>query len=189
MKKNNKKIILIISITLISSLIIILTLFVLNIVNDKKISNKNMQLIKTNYNELSTLVTEYNQIRTKLSEKLNNFIYEEYPKEHNSYIELLNKYNNNIKDIDSKVNNINTKCDVLYSDISINKICDSYKVLYEKLINLYITDINTYNNKIISYNEYKEKNEYEEMELIHKEYLDYNQDKQYEGKDVKNEED
>lgn len=189
MKKNNKKIIIIISLILVSALIVVLTLFVLNVVKDKKESNKNMQLIKDNYNELSTHVSEYNQIRTNLSEKLNDFIYETYPKEHDSYVELLNKYNDNIKNIDTKVNNINNKCDVLYSDISINKICDSYKVLYEKLINLYITDINIYNNKIKGYNQYKEKDEYQETELIHKEYLDYNQDKIYEGKDVKDEED
>lgn len=182
MKKNNKKIIMIISIILI---LLVLTILVINIINDKKKSKVNMELIKHNYNELSTTVTEYNQIRTDLSHKLNNFIYEDYLKEHDSYIELLTKYNNNINSIDKNINIINDKCGVIYDDINVNKICDSYKVLYEKLINLYILDLTNYNNKITSYNEYK-KDDIELFKIIHSEYIDYNNDNKYEGVDSEN---
>ena len=127
MQKKNKKTIIITSGVVLVLLITII--LILNIVNDKKNSQKNMQIIKYNYNELSVAVTEYNQIRTDLNELLNNFIYEEYPNKHNSYIELLNKYNSNIDKIDRYIKEINDKCDVIYSDISINKICDSYDVL------------------------------------------------------------
>lgn len=186
-EKNNKKIKLIIIIGIILVIIIILSLFIMNIINDKKETDKNMEIINTNYNELSANVKEYNQIRTDLSGKLNNFIYEKYPEEHNSYIEILNRYNENIKKIDTNINNIDNLCNVIYKDISINKICNSYKDTYEKLINLYISDLNNYNNKIVSYNEYKG-TDTSLFELIHKDYIDYNNDKEYEGKDVENEE-
>ena len=178
MKKSSKKIIMICGIVLV--LLVIVLLLVIGIVNDKKNSKKNMELIKENYDLLSNNVNEYNQIRNSLSDKLNNFIYEEYSKEHDGYVELLNKYNNNIGLIAGNVNVINSKCNVIYSDISVNKICDSYGVLYEKLINLYVIDLNNYNNKISSYNEYKNE-DVELFNMIHKEYIDYNDDGKYEG--------
>ena len=100
----NKKIILTIGIILIISIFIVL--LVVSINNDKEKTNKNMEIIKENYNNLSNNVNEYNQIRTDLSNKLNDFIYEDYEEEHNSYLELLNKYNSNIKNIDNNINEI-----------------------------------------------------------------------------------
>ena len=178
MKNSSKKIILICGIVLV--VLVIIVLLVIGIINDKKESNKNMELIKDNYDLLSINVNEYNQIRSELSNKLNNFIYEDYNKEHDSYVEILNKYNNNISLIDENVKVIKDKCNVIYSDISVNKICNSYGSLYEKLINLYVIDLNNYNNKISSYNEYK-KAEISLFNMIHSEYIDYNNDGKHEG--------
>ena len=186
-EKSNNKIKLIIIIGVIVIVLIIIALFIVNIINDRKEATKNMKVIETSYNELSANVTEYNQIRTELSEKLNNFVYEKYPDEHENYVKILTKYNENIKKIDSNITSINSKCSVIYNDISINKICDSYKEIYEKLVNLYVSDLTNYNNKVTSYNEYKE-TDTSLFELIHKDYIDYNEDKKYEGKDAENEE-
>lgn len=178
MKKSSKKIILISGVVLV--VLVSIIVIVIGIINDKRESSRNMELIKDNYELLSTNVSEYNQIRSELSSKLNNFIYENYSKEHSGFVELLTRYNNNISLIDENVKVINSKCNVIYNDISVNKICDSYKILYEKLINLYVMDLNNYNNKISSYNEYKNEN-IELFNMIHKEYIDYNDDGKYEG--------
>lgn len=187
MKKNekkNNKIFIIIGIALLVLAVVLIP--VISISNERKESRKNMEIIEYNYNELSTNVEEYNEIRTKLSEKLNNFIYENYSNQHEEYTQLLNSYNDNIKKIDNNVNNINDKCNVIYNNLTINKICDSYKIIYEKLVNLYVSDLTNYNNKLTSYNEYKGE-EIGLFELVHKDYVDYNEDKMYEGKDVENE--
>lgn len=175
MKKNSKKIILIISVVL-----VVIVGLVVGILNDKKKTRENMEIIKENYDFLSANVNEYNQIRNDLSDKLNNFIYEDYDMEHSGYVELLTKYNNNIGLIAGNINTINIKCNVIYSDISVNKICDSYSILYEKLVNLYVMDFNNYNSKISSYNEYKNE-DVSLFNMIHKEYIDYNNDGKYEG--------
>lgn len=169
-------------------LLIIVILFVISIYKGKKTSIKNMEIIRNNYNELSTNVTDYNQIRENLSEKLNNFTYENFPKEYEEYNQLLESYNDNIQKIDNNINNINSKCNNnIYNDSSVNKICDSYKILYEKIINLYVTDLNNYNNKVTSYNEYM-KTDIEIFELLHKDYIDYNNDLVYEGECTSDEE-
>lgn len=169
-------------------LVIVVIIFVINIYREKKTSVKNMEIIKNNYSELSTNVTDYNKIRENLSEKLNNFTYENFPKEYEEYNQLLESYNDNIQKIDNNINNINSKCNNnIYNDISVNKICDSYKILYEKIINLYVTDLNNYNNKVTSYNEYM-KTDVEIFELLHKDYIDYNKDLVYEGEYTSDEE-
>ena len=55
------------------------------------------------------------------------------------------------------------------------------------MINLYITDLNMYKKSIKKYNEYNNAN-IAAFEMIHKEYIDYNHDNKYEGREV-NEED
>lgn len=176
-KKKPSKVIIII---IVAILLITIIIFTLNLINDQKITKKNMQSIKESYQQLSENIVDYNQIRSSLSEKLNNFMYESYQKEHEEYIDLLTKYNNNIINIDQNIVTLDDKCQVIYKDLSINKICDEYPLLYEKLINLYVSDLNNYNNKIASYNEYKE-DKYNLFELIHDDYIDYNNDKVYEG--------
>ena len=185
-KKNNKnkKYLIIIGIVLL--IVTIISVLVINITKERKNLRKNIEIIEYNYNELKTNVEEYNQIRTELSTKLNDFIYDKYASEHESYTTILTNYNNVIKNIDKNISNLDDKCNVIYSDLNINKICDSYKITYEKLINLYISDLTNYNNKINSYNEYKG-TEINLFELVHKEYIDYNDDYKYEGKDVENE--
>ncbi|MBQ2873306.1 MAG: hypothetical protein IJE89_04845 [Bacilli bacterium] len=179
---NKKKIIIIISISIIV-IIILITLIIFNTIKNKNLTKENMEIITTNYEELSINVNEYNNVRTKLSEKLNNFIYEKYKNNHEEYLSILLEYNNIIKKIDNNVDNINDKCNFIYKNISVNKICNSYQMIYEKLINLYISDINIYNNKITSYNEYKSES-INLFELIHTDYIDYNNDNIYEGIDT-----
>lgn len=184
-KINKKKVI--IAIVCVFLIVLFILVLIMNIVKERKELNNNMDVIKKNYSELSTNVATYNEIRTDLLEKLNNFTYEAYPKEKEAYTEILTKYNENIQKIDNNVSKIDQLCTVIYKDISINKICDNYKLTYEKLINLYVDDLTNYNKKVTSYNEYKETDS-PLFELIHKEYIDYNEDKVYEGMDVNNEE-
>ena len=173
---------------IITIIIIIIGLYIGNIVHERKTVQKNIELIKYNYNEFTNNILEFNQIRTNLSNKLNNFVYTTYIDEHQNYIELLNKYTDNIKKIDANVSNITKRCDFTYNDKNINIICDSYESAYEKMVNLYVSDVINYNNKIKSYNEqYITEEELGQFDAAHKEYIDYNNDKKYEGKEVTNE--
>ena len=172
-----KKIILII---VIIGLIIGCYLIYNNIQKEKLLTKDNMNIIENNYKELTNNVNDYNTIRKELNDKLSLFFYDNYLKEKNKYEEILNKYNDTITKIDSNINNIDTRCNVIYKKIDINKICSSYKTLYEKLINLYVKDLKTYNDKVTGYNDYK-KAEEQLFNMIHNNYIDYNKDEIYEG--------
>lgn len=165
-KKKNKRIIFYVGGGII--LIGIVLLFI-SFVNGKKDVDKNMAIIKSNYNDLSNNVIDYNIIRGELGVLFNNFRYDSFDLDIDKYRDIFVRYDEVIRKIDSNVLNIDDMCNVIYSDSEINKICDNYKSIYEKLINLYVMDIDIYNNKVSSYNEYSGKN----IDLVSKLY-DYN---------------
>ena len=96
--KNKKTIIVILSIIIIISLG---TLLIYNIIKTNNIKKENINIIKTSYNNLTVEVKEYNKIREKYNNMLSNFIYDEYSNQHEDYIDILTKYNEVIKKIDT----------------------------------------------------------------------------------------
>jgi len=158
-----------------------ISIFVSNIIDGKKEMKKNATYIKENYQDLSKNVDEYNQIRTDYNAMSKDFILDTYKDKHQEYLSLLTKYNETIIKIDENIKNISSKCDLIYDDNEANKICQSYDTLYEKLVNLYVTDINNHNKIISEYNNYKSDN-LEMITLVHNDYIDYNKDNEYEGR-------
>ena len=153
---------------------------------NQKENEKNIAIIKSAYDSLSGDIKTYNQIRSEYNDMLSNFFLETYKDSHESYQELLTKYNEVVKSIDSSVKKMDQRCNHLYEDITINNICTNYSIIYEKLINLYVTDLNIYNSNIEAYNEYKKEN-IEKFAMIHSDYIDYNNDGIYEGRDMNEE--
>ena len=186
MKKIIKIIIPIIILGIITALIVN---YVLNIKEAQKEMNKNSEIIKNNYEKFTSSIEPYNKIRTDYITISSNFYYDTYKQKHEEYINILTKYNEIITEIDTAVDYIASRCDVIYKDSKTNSICSNYQKTYEKLINLYINDLSDYNNKITKYNEYKADTEetVSKFLMIHQEYIDYNHDKIYEGKDNKGE--
>lgn len=181
MKKNKKIGITLIIISFIILLVVIVS-YILNINESKKEMEENKQLIKFNYQELSDEIKNYNQIRSEYINLSKEFYYETYEEKQPSYTNLFTKYNQTIENIDKYINNIEGKCNVIYDQLEVNNICSNYKKTYEKIINIYINDITDYNNKIDGYNTYKETN-ISKFNMIHSEYIDYNKDNLYEGKE------
>ena len=74
-----------------------------------------------------------------------------------------------------------------YPDGTIDSKCNNYKVIYEQVINYFVTDINNYNNNIKKYNEYQKSinsNLILNIYKTDKDYIDYNEDKIFDGKEV-----
>lgn len=180
----SKKLILISVIAII--FIAFVVIFILATRKDKLETERNMENIKKNYNLLTDSVNKYNEIRTKYATMSSVLIMDEYEEKHEEYITLLTDYNKVMKDIDTYITNISFRCKHNYSDSEVNKVCENYQELYEKLVNLYINDTNNYNKFIAEYNEYKNA-ELEEFEMIHKDYIDYNNDNIYEGREEREE--
>lgn len=140
----------------------------------------NAKVIRDNYNELNVLINENRKIKIELTDKLSSFTDEDYSNNHEEYIEIINRYQKNVEIADKIYTETADKCTKDYKDDSISILCEGYTPVFEELINHYITNINNYNNKIITYNE-KNNTDYKIVNMIHKEYLDLNQDGVYSG--------
>ena len=75
--------------------------------------------------------------------------------------------------------------DVYYPDSKVNTKCVNYKSIYEQVVNYFISDINVYNKNVKEYN--KEQNDNKDKMIeeykTNKKYIDYNNDKTYDGKE------
>ena len=153
----------------------IILILVLTVSKERKENKNNMEIIRKNYNLLTTSINKYNEIRTKFNEMSSVLLIDSYKNKHEEFVILLDDYNKEMTNIDTFIDNINFRCQRTYNDSEIDKICTSYKNIYEKLVNLYVSDIDNYNNFITEYN--KNKNEsLETIAKIHDEYIDYNGD-------------
>lgn len=178
----NKKVIIVISVILVFTISFVL--FVVfafkNIQKDKEETIETMNYITENYKLLSDNVTKYNKMRNDLINASKDLMLDNYESVYENYTTFMNEYNDLIKNIDTNVSNIDSKCGHKYPDKEVNKKCDFYKNMYEKIINLYVSDIKNYNNFIKSFNEYKQV-EVPFIELVHDDYIDYDNDGKYEG--------
>lgn len=97
----------------------------------------------------------------------------------------LSNYENLVDELDSNVLKLNKLCDdVYYPDSNTNNKCSNYKVIYEQVVNYFVSDIANYNKNIKQCNKSITDNKIS-IYKTNKKYIDYNNDKKYDGKDVK----
>ena len=174
-----------------SSVVIIIVILVISVVviginKEKRDINNNMEQIRKSYSFLTGSINKYNDIRTEYIDKTSVLILDDFKDKHADFINILDQYNEVMKNIDSYISNINYRCMYLYNDNEINNICNSYKGIYEKVVNLYVNDLNNYNNLITKYNEYNEE-KLPLYEMVHKDYIDYDNDSVFLGRNDSNE--
>ena len=150
---------------------------------DKQEVLENGNIINDSYDKVKSEVTEYNQMRIDIASLIDNFYYSTIANEYEANLEKFKKYDNIVNNITNEINVIDGKCNQIYQDKNINDICNNYKNDYETIVNVFVNDINNYNNKLANYN----KDEEQYLELFKSsyisDYIDYNNDGMYLKKD------
>jgi hypothetical protein len=99
----------------------------------------------------------------------------------------LSNYENLVDELEKTTVTLDNLCkNVYYPDIETNTKCNNYKSIYEQVNNYFISDIAVYNKNIDKYNDYqKSKNSDSKLEKykIRRDYIDYNNDGKYDGKE------
>lgn len=96
----------------------------------------------------------------------------------------LSNYENLVDELKTNVSKLDKLCtDVYYPDSNTNSKCSNYKVIYEQVVNYFVSDINVYNKNIKECNKGTDANV--STYKTKKKYIDYNNDKKYDGKDEK----
>lgn len=167
-------------IVFVSIMMVVLGMLLSTVVDKEESLIYNAKSIRDNYNQLNTYINENRKIRTELTNKLITFTNEDYPKEEEQYLDILDRYQTNVENVDKLYKETAIKCQKELKDETIKLLCKGYIQPYEELINVYITNLNNYNNKILKYNNINNSN-YETIELLYHEYLDVDEDGIYSG--------
>ena len=89
----------------------------------------------------------------------------------------------NIKNNTKNVKILDKNCkNNIFNDSIINNICNTYKLTYEQIINVYVNDIENFNNLVDTYNNETKLNLKKFTSSNVDKYIDYNKDGKYEDK-------
>lgn len=145
---------------------------------------KDKEKLQTNYDDFSNYIMEYNVAREDLVLLLeDSMYYEDFPKTSEALHSFYVSYDGLINKIMTSVSGMDNACKRVYMEEDYNLMCDSYQLTYEKMINVFLEDIATYNNLIQSYNEWVGEEKYQIFTSQYvTDYIDYNNDNIYDGK-------
>lgn len=164
--------------------------FAISFKEDKQLTQKAMNKVITSYENFIKSVEQYAKERDTLYKKLENTYLEDFSKSINEWNTLINNYQKNIQNIEKNSKTLKKYCNIKYADPNINSKCTIFKSTYEAANNYYISDIKSYNETVKEYNQWAENNNKEKLNegklYTYKDYIDYDGDKDYFGKEENN---
>lgn len=185
--KHKKLIIIIMTISFILIMAGGVSLFVLSLQADKNEVYSRITDVNNEFEEFSANTTIFEESRDELYNKiLTNMYYDTMKQEDQKVKEELTKYEKLVDVLTKNTKAMDKLCtDVYYPDSKVNTKCMNYKSIYEQVINYFVSDINVYNKNIDDYNKEQNDNKDNMLEKYEtsKKYIDYNEDKVYDGKE------
>ncbi len=162
--------------------------FLMGLRADKELINKRMVDVSNEFEDFSTNTSLFeNERDTLYNELLTNLFFDTMQQNDALYKTRLSNYENMVDEITKQVKQLDKLCrDVYYPDSSVNNKCNNYQLIYEQVVNYFLSDINVYNENIKKFNEYQKSiNSVVVLEeySTNKKFIDYNKDKQFDGKE------
>jgi len=162
--------------------------FVLGLKEDKEEIYNRINDVNDEFEVFSTNTSVFENFRDELyNVVLSNVYYDTMYDEDKTVKNKLSNYENLVDQLTKNTKKLNRLCeDVYYPDSKVNTKCNNYKSIYEQVVNYFVTDINVYNENVKKYNEYQ-RNKNSDLRVdnykTNKKYIDYNHDKEYDGKE------
>ena len=152
--------------------------------SDHEKVNQKMKIVDTDYNELTNNVNTFTETRDNLYSKyLERVDYTTFYRDNNIINSTISNYETIVDEIDEKVKSLDNLCkNTYFTSNDTNEKCSNYKLLYEQVNNYFVSDINKYNNIVYDYNMNNVKNV--TVYTISRKYIDYNNDKSFDGKKI-----
>ena len=161
-------------------------LFVVGLQADRKEVYNRIADVNNEFEEFSANTTIFENERDDLyNEVLTNMFYDTMKSQDKDVKERLSKYEKLVDIVTKNTKVLDKLCNnVYYPDSKVNTKCKNYKSIYEQVVNYFISDINVYNKNISDYNEEQtDDNNKLNKYKTNKVYIDYNNDKSYDGKE------
>ncbi len=162
--------------------------FVIGLKQDHEETYNRMYKVDDEFEVFSTNTSVFESNRDELyNVVLSNVYYDTMYDEDKDVKNKLSNYENLVDELTKNTNNLDKLCsNMYYSSKDTNNKCVNYKSIYEQVINYFVSDIKVYNSNVNKYNKYQEENgsslrisKYKTT----KKYIDYNNDKKYDGKE------
>ncbi len=162
--------------------------FVLGLKADRLETQKRIDIVNNEFEVLSTNTSIFESVRDELYNKvLSNVYFDTMYKDDEKVKEKLSNYENLVDELEKTTVKLDNLCkNVYYPDMETNTKCDNYKSIYEQVNNYFIGDIEVYNKNVEKYNKYQESKKSKlliDEYSTRRDYIDYNGDKKYDGKE------
>ncbi len=162
--------------------------FVLGLKKDKEEIYNRISEVNNEFEVFSTNTSVFEGFRDELyNVVLSNVYYDTMYDEDKAVKNKLSNYENLVDELTKNTKRLNKLCDdVYYPDSKVNTKCNNYKSIYEQVVNYFVSDINVYNENVVKYNEYQKNNNSDlrvDKYKTDKKYIDYNKDKEFDGKE------
>lgn len=163
-------------------------LFLLDLKKDKEVTYRQIQDVADEFEVFSNNTSAFESFRDDLyTNVLSEVYYDTMYSEDKSVKNKLSNYEQLVDELTKNTNKMNKLCEnVYYPDSVANSRCSNYKSIYEQVVNYFVYDISLYNKNVQNYNNYQKKNASTlviEEYKTKKKYIDYNNDKKYDGKE------
>ena len=142
-----------------------------NFAEDKNKSIQKMNQIKESNNILKKSIISYNKNKKTITEYLSIYYEEQFIKDYPNIIELFTKNETIINQVSQQEKILNGNCkNQIYQDKEVNNICKTHANTYQKLLEVYQRDIESFNQTITIYND----NTKEKLNLFQSKYIKNN---------------
>lgn len=153
---------------------------------DQEETKELMNEVNEDYDEFNKNMTAFVNKRNEFYKKKEEVFLEDIAKDTSVWTNFMAEYEKVINDVEESSKRLKKACKNNFGDITVKSKCNQFKVNYESANNYYITDVKVYNNLVKEYNEWASSNykNLEKIELkIYKDYIDYDEDGEYFGKE------
>lgn len=162
--------------------------FISDLKKDREATLERMEDVKVQYRSFSDSIDVFNDLRNSLYLNVFENVYIDTMASNDVAVkEMLFNYESSVNGVTTAVLELSNLCgDIYFFDDNINEKCSGFSNVYEQVVNAFVSDVELYNNNILQYNEYQKESEEAtllESYVTEKEYIDYNNDKKFDGKE------
>lgn len=167
----------------------LITNFTTSIKLDKAEVSKRMVTVEDTYESYKQQVINLNTTRDAIYEEVfSNLYFETLNLTINDCFKRLQDYEQQLDNIKTLVDTLQSNCEnVYFPEKEVNNKCQTFQSSYEETVNYFINDIKQVNNYIEEYNVYNQENQTGIAPIqkynTTKDYIDFNNDKEYVGKE------
>ena len=164
-------------------------IWALGLKEDKADTQTKMDKILAAYPDFNEAVDNYSEMRNQFYEYKEDLYIETLISNAEAWNTFIASYSDSIQAVEDAAQDLKENCQLEYGDVNVSTKCETFKVNYEAAHNYYISDAKLYNSLVDEYDEYNSENGgiYPSVNkaelLIYTDYIDYDEDGEYFGKE------